>query len=253
MPVYVPSSGRYNDWKGTLSHLPIGGGMYLVVQDKEAYWYEPMAEAREIEMLVLPKGIDRIAPTRKWIAEHAAAGGYAKHLQLDDDLYFYERIFDSTKMQVATEEQVFHMLMAISVDLDQYAHVGVSDRNDNNREPNPWRLNTRYMRVLGYQTEEYLRCEHGRVDVMEDFDIALQLLERGFASKVHFWWATVQRKTNAPGGCSKWRTLDVHKAGARELAELHSNVVRLRQKNDAGAFGKRQEVTIQWKQAFDAA
>src|SRR5690606_6198654 len=81
MPVYIPSSGRYNVWNGTLSRLPIGGCMYLVVQDQQAYWYEPMAEARGIEMLVLPKGIDRIAPTRKWIAEHAAAGGYAKHCQ----------------------------------------------------------------------------------------------------------------------------------------------------------------------------
>lgn len=34
MPVYVPSSGRYNDWNETLSRLPSGGGMYLVVQDK---------------------------------------------------------------------------------------------------------------------------------------------------------------------------------------------------------------------------
>ncbi|MEQ9566555.1 MAG: hypothetical protein RLN85_12225 [Pseudomonadales bacterium] len=46
MPVNVPSSGRYNDWKGTLSRLPIGGGMYLVVHDKEAYWYKSMAETR---------------------------------------------------------------------------------------------------------------------------------------------------------------------------------------------------------------
>ncbi|MEQ9565324.1 MAG: hypothetical protein RLN85_05815, partial [Pseudomonadales bacterium] len=81
---------------------------------------------------------------------------------------------------------VFNMLMAISFDLEQYAHIGISDRNGNNRELNPWRLNVRYMRVLGYQTDEYLRCEHCRVDVIEDFDIALQLLECGFPSKVYY-------------------------------------------------------------------
>lgn len=106
------------------------------------------------------------------------------------------------------------MLMAINFDLDVYAHVGVSDRNGNNFEANPWQLNARCMRIVGYQTDEYLRCEHDRVEVMEDFDIALQMLKRGLPNKVHFWWATAQRKTNAPGGCSRWRTIDVHNEGA---------------------------------------
>lgn len=250
MPVYIPSSGRYDNSTGTLSRFPIHERVYLVVQHHQAYWYEPLSEATGVKMLVLPKGIERIAPTRKWIAEHAAAGGHAKHCQLDDDLYFYQREPGTQRLRTATKDEVFDMLMAIAFDLEIYAHVSVSDRNCNNWEPNPWQLNARCMRVLGYQTEEYLRSKLGRVEVMQDFDVSLQMLKRGLPSKVHFHWATAQGKTNAPGGCSKWRTLQLHNNAARRLARLHPNVVRLRQKNDRGRFGKRTEVTVQWKRAY---
>ncbi len=87
---------------------------------------------------------------------------------------------------------------------------------------------------------------------MEDFDVQLQLLKRGLGNACLYYWAQGQSKTNAPGGCSLWRTHEVHEAAARRLAELHPGLVRLRQKankTDAGGFGTRMEVTIAWKKA----
>lgn len=89
MPIYIPSSSRYLLHTGTLSRLPSGSGIFLVVQNRQAFFYEPTAEQFGVEMLVLPMGSERIAPTRLWIAEHAAKTGYAKHVQIDEDLYFH--------------------------------------------------------------------------------------------------------------------------------------------------------------------
>ena len=112
--------------------------------------------------------------------------------------------------------------------------------------------NTRTLRVLAYQTQAHVRCNHLRVSVMEDFDIALQLLEKGGSIAVSYWWAQGQRMTNESGGCSVYRSHEVHEDSARSLATLHPGLVSLRQKSnktDRDGFGTRTEVTIQWKLA----
>lgn len=150
------------------------------------------------------------------------------------------------------------MLRTIEGLLDEYAHVGVSAREGNNRagegDAPLLQENTRTYRVLAYQTDMFLSVEHGRVRVMEDFDVNLQLLRQGHKNACLFYWAQGQKMTNAPGGCSTWRTHEVHEESARRLAELHPGLVSLREKHnktDADGFGTRTEVTIQWKRAYN--
>jgi hypothetical protein len=159
------------------------------------------------------------------------------------------------------------MLDCVEAALEQYAHVGISAREGNNRLDRQVRVGeyagldtdivtaqecTRTLRALAYQTAEFLKCEHGRVDVMEDFDVNLQLLERGLPNLNLAHWAQGQRQTNAPGGCSTYRSQDVQTASAVRLAELHPGFVTLREKKNksGGAFGNRTEVTIQWAKAY---
>ena len=89
---------------GTLSRLPSVSGIFLVVQNKQSFFYEPTAEQFGVAMLVLPKGIERITSTRLWIAEHAAKTGYAKHVQIDKDLYFRVQQEGDVKTVVATKD-----------------------------------------------------------------------------------------------------------------------------------------------------
>ena len=70
------------------------------------------------------------------------------------------------------------------------------------------------MRVLGYNLDMFDGIELGRVQVMEDFDINLQLLRQGKPSKISYYYAQGQKSSNAAGGCSEWRTIDVHNQGA---------------------------------------
>jgi hypothetical protein len=149
------------------------------------------------------------------------------------------------------------MLLWMQSALNEHAHVSVSAREGNNRagvgEAPLVSLNTRTLRVLAYRTEEFLRAEHGRVPVMEDFDVNLQLLRAGHSNACASFWAQGQRMTNEAGGCSTYRTHELHEGAARRLAELHPGLVRLRQKQnktDREGFGTRTEVTISWKAAY---
>lgn len=265
MRIFIPSLGRANIMhRATLSKIPESWLTLttLVCQAHEAEEYEQQSRAFGCGLLVLPEEIKRITPTREYIGRMCQEEEIDKMVMLDDDIEFYTRRKQFTqdedwwKLSAPDDTDVELMLNCISVDLDTYAHVGVSGREGNNRVRDPFVENTRYMRLLAYRTDMYMACEHGRVEVMEDFDIALQLLRAGHKNKVYYRWAQGQAKTQAAGGCSVWRTHDVHNAGAERLAELHPQFVRTRQKEnktDAGGFGTRTEVTVQWKRAFGSS
>ena len=80
----------------------------------------------------------------------------------------------------------------------------------------------------------------------------MQILANGGEIASNYYWAQGQRMMNEAGGCSEWRTHEIHEKAAETLARLHPGVVSLRQKQnnlDKNGFGTRTEVTIQWKYA----
>ena len=111
------------------------------------------------------------------------------------------------------------------------------------------------MRVLAYQKQEYLACEHNRVQFMEDFDINLQLLRKGYPSCILTNYAHNQKSTQAKGGCSLTRTKETHALAATKLKELHPDFVTLQEKKNktGGDFGTRLEVRVKWKRALASA
>lgn len=263
IPVYIPSMGRANRKLGgghTALNLPNDWLVNYVVPEEEEETYRAALGGIGLGWCgVIRTSARGIASTRRYIGELAATSGHESFVMMDDDLQFYVRKSpEAFNLRYTTPEEVTPALRWIEAALDQHAHVSLSAREGNNRvgAGPPDTLvaeNTRTLRVLAYRTEEFLACEHGRVDVMEDFDVNLQLLRRGLSNAVSFHWAQGQRMTNEAGGCSTYRTHEVHEASARRLAELHPEFVRLRQKENksGGAFGHRTEVTISWKKAYD--
>jgi hypothetical protein len=194
-----------------------------------------------------------IAQTRRWIGEQAASRKEASFCMMDDDLRFAVREGkDGIKLRNAERPDVAAMLEWIAGSLGKYAHVSVSARDKNHTNTDAHDVNCRTLRVLAYQTKKFLAMEHGRVAVMEDFDVNLQLLRSGEQNICSFVFASDQRETGSKGGCSSYRTLELHNAAAHRIVELHAPFAKLREKETKakGVLSKRMEVTIFWKKAF---
>ena len=189
--------------------------------------------------------------------------GDERFCMLDDDVDFLVRRGPTEwRLREATNAEVLEMFSEMEYWLGRgYAQVAISPREGNNRfgEGAVRELTaecTRAMRITAYNLRDFLSVEHNRVPVMEDFDVLLQLLRSGRKNLVMAYWANGQRMTNAPGGCSLWRTRELHNSAAERLAELHAPYVRLREKQnktDREGLGTRKEVTVQWKRAYQGS
>lgn len=266
MLIYIPSMARAvakDIQSGPLRNMgkaALSRTMYVVPTEEVLVYRQALDRAGFDSVGVIACPERGIARTRLAIGEHARQKGATTFAMLDDDITFLVRKSEeSWHLRNAAEEDVDQMLGDVERWLERgYAHVAVSAREGNNRMDKGGRDTnkecTRTLRFLAYRTDDFLGVEHCRVEVMEDFDVNLQLLEQGKPNVCLFWWAQGQKMTNAPGGCSTYRSHEVHERSAHRLAELHPRYVRLRQKQnktDADGFGTRTEVTIMWKQCFE--
>jgi hypothetical protein len=134
------------------------------------------------------------------------------------------------------------------------AHAGFACREGANRVTSPHIVNTRILRVLGYNRKILAKenITFGRVQVMEDFDVALRLLRAGYPNCILNHVAHNQKGSGAAGGCSTYRTPQVQAQAAHVLAALHPGYVKVVEKTTKTAWGggTRTDVNIQWKKAY---
>jgi hypothetical protein len=271
MPIYIPSMGRAGALFNSISTLSfmkkLDNPIHLVVPPDEAGRYRSalLNHSRD-DVIVLECPEKGIAKTRHWIGKLCLKKNTPKFVMMDDDLNFAVRIDETSyKLRPQEHKDTVEMVNWIETALSKYAHVSVAPRDASAGErvksgAKPLTLeNKRTLRLLAYRTAEFMSVKHGRVDVMEDFDVNLQLLERGLPNLLAYWWTNDQRQTGSPGGCSIYRSKEVHEASARRLAELHE-FVTLRQKKNTGQVVKaardmqdRLEVTIYWEKTFAAS
>lgn len=252
MEIYIPTRGRV--FQETWSWLP------KEIQAKTRFvvpWGDDYIRGVG-RVLRTPPEVNGIGPTRQWIIDLMKLSTSNKVVMLDDDLTFAtRRIDDQTKFIPSTAENIIDLFYRIDRYLDKFAHVGVATREGGNRDTNDTILNTRLLRVLSYRTdvlhEQKIRFD--RLEFMEDFDVTLQLLRNGFPNLKINWIVHNQRSSNAPGGCSTYRTLAGQSKAAAGLAELHPDFVSVVTKKTKTAWNgqERQDVIIQWKRAFDSA
>ena len=258
MRIYIPTYQR--------SHLLDGGTLrwtppslrehtVLVVREEEFDLYSKHLRGTGVKFLTL-YDVTGIADTRQRIGHFALECGEDSFCMMDDDLIFSVRKEEYyLNLRPQSYEDFEQMISAMREYLAEYAQVGISLRQGNNSGgvgPSPLlQENGRAIRCVAFRTAEFNACEHGRVRVMEDMDVTLQLLTKGHKNAILYWWANDQQRTNAPGGCSVWRTHEVHAEAARRMADLWPGIVTLRQKENktGGDFGTRTEVTCQWKKA----
>lgn len=260
MKIYIPSQGRANDIKVRRMTPDSIKAATFVVPEAEVKDYTKALQFGDFPVIACPER--GIAKTRHWIGRHADKHGHDKFLMIDDDLTFCVRIDKTShKLKPSEPSDIKEMLAWTEKCLENYAHVSVSTRQGNNTiGPGDVRtlirFNSRTLRYLAYQTAAFLLVEHGRVEVMEDFDVNLQLLRNGKCNVQSFWWCQDQPATGSAGGCSSYRTLEAHNAAANKIVDLHKPFVKLRTKqNKSGPaeLRNRQEVTIYWQKAFQSS
>jgi hypothetical protein len=269
MPVFIPSMDRANslfDKISTLKFIKDVPNEILVVvppDQNDAYRLALNLHGRR-DVVVLSCPEKGIAKTRHWIGLHCRKRKINKFAMFDDDLNFAVRkSAENNLLRPQEHKDVLEMLDWVDSALDEYAHVGISPRDaaktqrvETGDKPLTL-LNKRTLRTLCYQTDAFLSVKHGRVQVMEDFDVNLQLIRSGRPNIQTYWWTNDQRQTGSPGGCASYRSHEVHEESAIKLAELHAPFVTLRTKinkgqviKSAAAFRERKEVTIYWEKAY---
>lgn len=249
MQIFVPTYGRAKESvQSTLLFLRLlGVEPTLVVQEREADKY---SFAKNVA--ILPDSIRTISPTRDYIVSTLATE--SKILMLDDDLVFFTRSYEDRTKFVKGRLQDYHdMLETIDNYLDLHPHVGIANREGGNRNTERLILNTRIMRVLGYNVDILKAHEitFHPMEVMEDFHVSLQLLRKGFDTLILNDWCHNQGGSGTAGGCSHFRTMEVQHANAHRLAQLHPKYVSTVTKQTKTAWGgkERTDVIIQWKKA----
>jgi hypothetical protein len=261
MRIYIPTRGRVND-QVTLHSLRnckrLLKDVVLVVDHAEGD-NQIINGYQCAQVLACPKNANSIGKVRQFIVDQHDVKKYGPHvLMLDDDLrFFVRRQDDKTKFLPITDVGLETCIMTVDKMLKQYAHVGILAREGGNRITDPIKECTRLLRALAYDVN-VLRKKQVRFDriiIMEDFDVALQLLRLGYRNAALCSYVQDQGGSQAAGGCSLYRTLERQAEGARGLAKLHAPFVKLVQKTTKTAWGggTRTDVIVQWKQAYETS
>ena len=191
MKLFIPTKSRHRD-QVTLSFMPddLKAKTTLVVDSAEEEDYKKVHD----NILVVPEDVKGISAVRQYIWDNSDD---PRIVMLDDDLRFYVRKSPTDwHLRYIEPEEYNGVFGLLELFMDQgYGHCGISAREGNNRVEALSADNTRYLRVLAYDLDVCKdKVEHGRVPVMEDFDVALQLLKAGIPNKVSFFYA--QDKSN---------------------------------------------------------
>lgn len=252
MDIVIPTCGRAGN-QPTHDQLEAARiKHWLVVQEHEASAYRQYVSNTCI-LVVLPPTIRTIAPTRDFIVHHV--GGSGKLVMLDDDLTFFARREDEPdKFRDLERFELRNLFDCVEESLGTHAHVGIANREGGNRQTDRLIYNTRILRLLGYRRDVLLKHQinFSAVQLMEDFHVALMLLRLGYPNIIENGYCHNQAGSGAAGGCSHFRTPELHAEMARYLTDLHAPFVRLVTKETKTSFGggERLDVNIQWKQAY---
>lgn len=250
--IFIPSRSRWERSK-TMESLQRAGirDFKVVVPADQAKRYRPLVTKHRGEILACP--VNGISATRHWIGQQVEG---KKFIMLDDDLIFYFRAVAGPRLQSMSQHDpvwMRRMLGTVEFVLNRYAHAAISHRGGVQHRPYPYDLCARPVRALAYRKKEFLECEHGRVDIMEDFDITLQLFAKGYQNCLITKYSQDHQQTQYKGGCSDYRTHALHAKNVATMKRLHPDFVRLKKMKNTtgGAFGYRLEGTFYWKKAWE--
>lgn len=249
LTIVIPSSGRSFD-QVTLAQLTGLEAVLLAVPQKEVKDYSNLFDC----LWPIPDKVKGISGTRKYLIESSPTKFL---LMLDDDMTFAARDdMSSPKLRSLQpgDPGITEMIAYWYEMCHKYAHVGLSARQGNNRVFDPVTECSRMFNAYMYDVPRIKAAKPimGRLPVMEDFDLTLQLLRKGIPNAMIYKWCWNQSGSNKKGGCSQYRTNEMQTQAALKLKEYHPDFVRVVEKESKNWEGmeKRTDVIVSWKKAY---
>lgn len=251
---YLTTHGRINA-QVTWRNLPaaVRERITVVCSPAEA----PLHRAEGRRVLVCPVQ-GQLTRVRQWLLEQTPT---ALMFLMDDDLQFYHRRNqETTAMRNATAEETVEGFDRMERMLRQgYIMVGLGDRPGNNRCDVPVDFSARPHTVFGFLVPALRRLNYRfRPPLMSDFDMILQILRGGHAvpTLTDFFCGQVGSvQSNAPGGCSSYRTPELLRQVVLQIQkEFGPTVIHPRTAQaDWGKIQHRIDVSVQWLKLWRAA
>lgn len=265
MRIYIPTTGRIRK-QLTVDRLTPAlckkFNVALVTTPVEAR--ELRAEMEGKGVSVLSSSAEGIAATRQWILDFHKREWDDKDpvvLMLDDDLPTWRQRSEEvnekgeTPYTKATSKEIEKGLTFFAKLMKEYAHGSIGHALFCQVSP-LLKFNSRMLRALAYNIDLIPKGTKFRLQVMEDFDMELQLLTQGLPSVTYNGIVQDQHQNNSAGGCSGYRTLEVQAAAAHKLKELWPSFVTVVTRAPArewiGMGGERTDVRVNWAAAAKA-
>lgn len=266
LQIYIPTRNRVDN-QVTLRNIPkqLLKNVCLVVHPDEYKAHKELGVA----VLATEAQEKGIGATRDWIIDNARWHKHKRIVMMDDDLRLQRRDLSQPKtgpggrryFRILTvyEEGWLKAFKWLDRALTKYAHASWGVRALDLESEDEMIVGGRGMHVLGYNLDvvkkvgaRFTKGMPEKYAVMEDFNMTLQLLKAGFPNAISLEWRSSPCASNAPGGCSTWRTPKVIAASANRLVNLHKPFVKLREKKAKweGIEGNQVDVTVQWKRAL---
>lgn len=228
----------------------------LVVRVDEEVSYTQLANQLGVGIVVRPESCDNLSKTLDWLIHDYATTDYI--VLCDDDIRFSYRQDPTRHNQGKASMGEVNLIFARIDNLIEkgYPMVGLTARMGcNSHFPSEVKYGQRQMQLhavnVGFFREHQIRPKD--VTVKSDFHMTLSVLEKGHFNAVICNASVDQGQgSNAPGGVSNYRTLDVINAGAARLKELHPKTVHIVQKDtEWKGVGNvvRDEVRMDWRAA----
>jgi hypothetical protein len=277
--VYIPTRGRVGEdrqitlkqFKLRSTHTPI-----LVCPDDEV-----MAH-RTYHSKVWGCPLNGIGNKRQFILENACDDVV---VMIDDDMKFFYRpvLKETTLLPIGSKLDDMLCDIVRMVYLYGYKHGGIGPRQGNNSKAKLWNSKTgewepkyhdktfrngfidhnhlvmRNTRVNGVhfyhrQTALDARVNFGKLPLMEDFYVTLQLLTLGYPNITLHDYVWNQPQSSMEGGCSLYRTPELQAQAAEMLkAEFpeYVSVITKRSRSWGGeGMQERKDVRVNWLKAY---
>lgn len=249
--VYIPTKGRKSLPLYTLSQIQKFSDVNPIIVC-------PTEEAESCRFQNLPvQTVDKKYLGQVWqhILENCPTQGV---IIIDDDLRFcvrYIGIYDW--LEQIKDKELNGMFQWMNEQLDAgFVHGSISIRKGNHFIEESFRDCANAKDCLFFNRDVLLQ-ENARLDrlkTMQDFDITLQLMNKGYPNRVGYNWCCDQIDPAAEGGTTLYRTPEVQKEAAYQLAEFwpdYVKVIKKKAKSKSTIYGdERYDVKVAWRKCW---